>query len=166
MHRPNYTAIIDLAISTTNLYELIRNFNTTDLLHSDHITITLQLKINSTLSTSRTREFEISRIDFDKLAENLLRNQPCSKELNGPQDMECQINTLTESISNSVKNSTYSKKMNHNSSMFLPLPRAIIELIRTKRKIRRQFQSNRDPALKTQYNTLTKQIKLDIIEFK
>lgn len=166
MHRPNYTAIIDLAISTNNLYELIRNFNTTDLLHSDHITITLQLKINSTLTTSRTRELEISRIDLDKLAENLLRNQPCSKELNGPQDMDYQINTLTESISNSVKNSTYSKKMNHNSSMFLPLPRAIIELIRTKRKIRRQFQSNRDPALKTQYNTLTKQIKLDIIEFK
>ena len=53
LHRPNYQAILDLAICSSNLSTCFQNFETSDLFRSDHVPLILDFKSNQlpTLAT-------------------------------------------------------------------------------------------------------------------
>ena len=168
LHNTSYSAILDLIITTESMSENISNFRTTDLLHSDHVSVLIQLNAANTVSTSsekKKKQIKISKIDNDNLENELIKNSPDYLELNNTNDIEKLSEQITEAITNSVINSTSIKTIKINdSSLFLP--RHIVDLIKVKRKIRRKYQSSRDPSLKTMFNSLCTEIKMNINEFK
>ena len=166
MTRMHYASILDLGIATENIYENIISCSTTDHLRSDHVTLLLKLNHISSIKKDQRNTYKLSSLNTEMLINELIKNLPSFAHLTSSQDIVDLSKTLTESINNSVKNSTFTKYLNINSSRFLSLPAFIVNLIKTKRKIRRKFQTNRDPTLKTKFNEISLQIKQEIIQFK
>ena len=95
-----YSAIrIDLIISTEALSEKTRNFRTPDLLHSDHVSLLIELKHINSLVTKNKKEIKITRIDQEKLHEELVKNSPKPEDLKTPGHIEELCKTLTNAIS-------------------------------------------------------------------
>lgn len=172
IYRTNYTSIIDLAISDEITYDSINDFNTCDSLNSDHLTISFSLNHNGdkvgTPPFNTNIEFKVSCCHLGLLEEELKRNSKLLNydELKCAKDIDDLTQKITEIITRSVKDSTFSKNLKINASKFLVLPKHIIALIKKKRKIRKKYHVTQDKRFKVEFNALNSTIKKEISIFK
>ena len=87
---------------------------------------------------------------------NLQRDAP----LTTSQCIDTEIRVLTQNITHAVKAATNPKKLQY-KNVNIP-PQYIIDLIKEKRRIRRQWQLFRDPQLKQRINNLTHTITREL----
>lgn len=172
-HKPNYTAIIDLAISTENAANLVTNFETTDCLRSDHITILLTISHDGLINIgappiSYRKKVKIKSINQDKLSDELSHFSSLLKypEIKSHAMIDNIVSQLTISIQASIEYATVEKSINVDQNKLLVLPRKIVELIKVKRKLRRKYYSTQNPHFKKEYNLLNSRIRQEIQIYK
>ena len=114
------------------------------------------------------KDTNVSSCNLFVLEENLKQNSKCLiyDELKYPQDIDNLAQLITDTISRSVKNSTFQKTLIIEPTKFLVLPKHIIALIKEKRKMRKKFHVTQDHQFKSQFNSLNSRIKKEITSFK
>ena len=163
-----YSEILDLAISSSNLTNRIRNFEvlTDHNMTSDHcpISFNVQLSENQTLDSIDSK----SRLNFAKADWPLFRKilDDNAKNLTFSNLETLNINDLNNLISQQILaavNKSVPKFLGrgHNS-----LPKIIVDLIKNKREIRKEMIKSKSPNLKTRYNKITSEIKVLIKEYR
>ena len=165
-------SIIDLAISTISVADRITDFKVSDELHSDHLSVILNLKYSGPFIGAHSFSSKDSQVirtfDFNKFDEDLLRLTSLYSYTtpNSVQKVDSMTDDITKLLQLAIKNSSSSKIIKVSKNKLLILPREILLLVKKKRKIRRQIQRNNSPELKSQFYRLDRQIKTDITEFK
>ena len=170
LHRPDYKAILDFCVANDSLITKISNFGITDQLRSDHLTTKLEIEHNcreilnrhaSQLKVIRKTDWEL----FRKIASEEARNIN-SNEIQSIDQLDHVVHQLTVAIKSSVEQSTTLKEIQINANRLLVLPRHIVQLIKTKKVVRREYQKTRNPDSKTEFNRLTAVVKREIQEHK
>ena len=143
MHRPSYTALIDLVISSEKASNLITNYNTTDKLRSDHTTVLLEIAYDGPCNigappSSYRKEVKIKSINFDILLKeiNFHTNLICYPKINSIEVIDSVVKQLTISLQASIESATVEKSIKIDPNKFLVLPSFIVDLIKKKRKLR------------------------------
>lgn len=136
--------VLDIAL--VNLPMSVQVFNLNEL-SSDHNPVLLEVHstpIGSSPPTSNTL------INWQKFPDTL---NSSTSNVNPPvsstSDIDLAINNLTSSIHSAIENSTFTVNKNKLKNS---LPPEIVAEIQMKNKLRREWQLNRDPAIKTKLN--------------
>ena len=164
LHRPEYSAILDLAISSQQLSQKFLSFTTHEEPRSDHITFTTTFNINRRLQP--TKELTIKKINWETFKSSLEASRPqLNTIISTSADIDSTTATLTATLQQAMKNATKIHTLKKNSNHAY-LPNHILKLIKEKKETRRLYQNTRDPTLKSSYNKLTELIKTNIINHK
>lgn len=170
LHRPNYTAILDLAIASQQLSSKALNYQTHDEPRSDHLPITITIdanRISNNNHNNQTNQLTINKINWSSFQQQLNDNY---NELNTlpistNNDIDNLVNKLTNTIQEALNKATTIKTINKNP-LSIYLPKHILHLIKQKKTTRKLYQKTKDPLIKTNYNKLAETIKKKIIEYK
>ena len=158
----SYTEKLDLFLSSHFLSRLLSNFQVlTDYdLGSDHYPVICNFNFNHKNFNSIPTKQNDFHFNFFKadwiLFQRILNNSNIN--LNEIESLNEQI--LSE-ILNAAKITIPAFSKNRNSDRMLP--QKILELINKRRDIRKQIRTTKNPLLKTEYNKLTKTIKIEIL---
>ena len=158
LHRPQYSSILDLAITSENLTPHTIKFETLQSPRSDHLPITISIQTNTIAWSQPLRK--IAYIDLKKLKQ--ITYEPATKILPLPlsthDDLESCVLNLTKTIQDSVSTCTTEKILSPQCD-FKTLPPHVLNQIKERRALHRKFLKTRDPVLKTVINKLTEQIR-------
>ena len=173
IHRPDYNAIIDLALASTDMMDLVKSFFTSDFICSDHVPIFVDITNSDFKPTKYWKE--IKKIDYALLKKTSLlkAHTLVGRKLVEPRDIDQYCDELTNIITSTVEKSTKIKRVRLNTQACYVLPKYILDLIGQKRKARKMYQITNGKnqhelgrQFKTEYNRLTDLIKKEIIKYK
>ena len=152
--------IIDLMITTQNLYKKIDNFTTNDELESDHRLISFQLYLTN---TNINKNNTVIRTNWKKYYKNLenMTNESEFREMN---DINDKTTYLTKCINLAHEAAKFT--ITHKNKQIQQLPGEIIKLIKERRKLRRSFYETRKEDTKKKNNLVKKSIDEKIAKFK
>lgn len=147
-HRPD---VLDIALLKTNHHTQINNFN---CLSSDHNPIVIEFSSSPISSTppSPTRFINWKKFTNQLSTSNISPNP----NTNSPSEIDLAIENYTKLIQHNLELSSFSPKFKQKRK----IPDYIIKEIQNKNQLRRQWQLNRDPALKRALNAKVKNIRL------
>ena len=154
LQKPGYGSIIDLVLVSSSLSPKVSNFSVTDEFQSDHNTV--QLFIDAVISHDNLQSTTKTYINWDKLAKNFdgTSGHLLDLPLNTNNDIDAFVAALTSSIQTAVKAATWSKKVMLGKHLHT-LPSHVLNIIKEKRKARKQFQQSGLPHFKSQFNKLS-----------
>ena len=166
-HRPDYKAIIDFALSSEDMLAFVKDFDVTDQIRSDHLTISISIDTkNNNYERSSNETKTINKINwesFDKLSKEIsLEN----KIYNTASELDSSVEEFTKKIQNIITQVTESKTIHFNPDHHLQLPPFILKIIKEKNRLERQRKKSQDPSIKTQINKLKEKINNAIINHK
>jgi hypothetical protein len=106
-------------------------------------------------------------VNWKRFNENL-ENTPLEihEDINHPMELDLAVKHLTETIQYILKLSTNNKTIQIDNKNLLILPNEIVQLIKQKRKARRNYQKTKKQEHKAEYNKLNKIIKHKITKYK
>lgn len=151
------SSIIDFILITETLIPFFDYFTTpATTITLDHIPIKTKWPFNGVTNESATITIKVYtnanwnaiRHDISHLIDNLSDNN----------DIEIAVSTLTDTLQNSLRNHIPDKLIHKYRYRLLPY---IVQLIKEKRRLRRQFQRTKDAATKTFWKQQTKQMNTD-----
>lgn len=151
--------ILDLLVSTSDISNKIKNFNTNNDIQSDHAMITAEILIGTTL---KDRNFNKQVINWEKYYAVL------NKEYNNFSDrsdthIDSKVTHIEKAIMEAAECSKKTVTKNHRVRT---LPKYIVDMIREKRKIRNIYLKTRDRDKKTEINKYNERIKIEIEKFQ
>lgn len=154
--------ILDIAI--TNIKAPFTS-STHHELDSDHIPVIISTRITKP-PTSPTPTLNTYNIKWNHFKNTIRNCIPPFRILNSPQEINQAITTLNNIIISTINNNNIEKTLDINKKFQKPLPSNIIELIKTKNKTRRLWNSLRIPALKKELNHLNNICKKALNSYK
>lgn len=105
-------------------------------------------------------------VDWKKFQENIdTIIETYTQPLNTTRDIDIHIEKLTPDITTCIQQTTKTRNRRKADNYRIP-PKHVIELIKQKSKIRREWQRTRDPALKNRVNNLSHRIKRELDEHR
>lgn len=159
------TSSIDLTI--TSMISKLKNFETGEDLGSDHFSTLTTFKVNIisniTNQNPKTKVTLYHKANWEKHNNTLLEKMKWlidnNKVIINPVNyIETSVEKLNIELHNII-NEIPSKKISTNN---IGIPPDIRELIKEKRKIRKEWQNRRDPTTKTKLNNINLKIKAKI----
>ena len=157
---PSSKNILDLSICSNSMRNKFTNFQVLDDKLSDHQPTLTSFKISIDKFT-----FEINKIDHERLIINLENLCPNLK-ITDKNSLDSAVHQLDCAFKLALSNSTTKHiitKPNKNSS---EVPKHILELIKAKRKARRNLSINSSPENRTIFNKLNRQVKSVLKKFR
>ncbi|CAF0942296.1 unnamed protein product, partial [Brachionus calyciflorus] len=154
--------ILDLTICSSNLLKFFSDFKVLNSQISDHNpTLTTFKKLNT-----KNERHKSSKIDWDKFrkllnSEQELELNPLSKD-----SLEKAASTLTGRIQSCLSNSTIIFEYKRANRLFIPVPKAILDLIHTKRKMRKLFKKSQSADHKKTLNAISYKLSKEMKKFK
>ena len=155
----NNNTIIDLCISTMNIFNHIMNFSVDKSLNlSDHWPIKITLM-------NISKRIEIKRTDWDKFNTRLydLTSTNCIENISNVNDLERELTQYNQHFNTALAESTTSKSLIQNK---INLPMELTQLIKSKKKLTREYKINLNPIIKNTINNLNNYIKRKIVTLK
>jgi hypothetical protein len=165
VHRPEYKAILDLAICSERISGDILDFQVTDDIQSDHLPLIVSLK-SSLPSREPIKTKQVNKIDWDKFIIESISRCPKLGSLDSKEAIDLAAETITRSIQDSLKAVSTTKEVKIKSDQLLVLPPGIVKLIKEKRAALRRVKKYRQDEDKTRYNQLTAKVSKEIKKFK
>lgn len=149
--------ILDIVVSK-NFNKTI-NQNVLTELDSDHLPVIIRWN-NIPLFIPPPQKLIQGRIDWTNFKSSLDKKilPPTLKTID---EIDSQIDTYTENIAESIKMATHKPKHNYKKNI-VKTPAYILDLIKNKSKLRREYQRTRQNTLKRKINKLTHQIKNEL----
>lgn len=158
---PNNTdSTPDIILYTKNLTNNFKSVELTPDIGSDHLAFKIKFNLQETTNDNDLIKYNFNKCDVEKV------NQEMSlfiNEVEGQATTYESIKKFNEKLSNSIISNTpttHSKFYSHE------LPPYIIKLIKTKRRMYREYQNNPDPLTKTQINDYNKNIHRMIQQYR
>ena len=163
-------SVIDLAITTNYISRKVKDFEVTDEIHSDHLTLVFIIACkgySNALQKNARRKHKIRCFDSDKFLNELESKVKTIKIV--PPTSRAEIDELatqlTQTINDAHQVSSFDKEiLIKNNPIFLP--KDIISLIRKKRALYKQLQKEHNLSKRKEFNFLSREIKNRIIEHK
>ncbi|XP_031350558.1 uncharacterized protein LOC116176218 [Photinus pyralis] len=155
----NGTSIVDHIIFTEPLFRYIdANCFLGTTITSDHLPLLVRTNFSPPPALPPTVIYkkDFSRANWKVFAQHITENIQPHPSLETPQDVDSAVDTLTTTISDAVSIAVPTKPHHLYRQK---LPDRILNLIREKRRVFRQYLRSRDAALKTQYNRLNSLIR-------
>lgn len=153
----NTSDIIDIAVNKN--VNLNIEITSEDELSSDHNPIVLQLGDNEYITESIT----LKKTDWDKFRE-IFENFGKIKRINNTEELEDEINYLTNFISTAIHSATTSTLAP--ITKYYNIPNSLKDLIKEKRQARKLANLTHDPQDKLRANQLNNQVKKELYNFK
>ena len=154
------TDLLDKAFVSPNLAKHGIQFQTGDDLGSDHLPIEISIYAlphrNSFTNHPRYKFDQTDREVFESTLEGALGSKDFSG-LTSTSDLDKYADFLVTAISTAVDKAIPKSRSERSESN--PISDETIALIKEKRRLRRQYTQNKDPAAKTRINQLQKQVK-------
>jgi hypothetical protein len=153
--------ILDLCITTKKAIENIENFETCDSIESDHKMIKLSYRTatNSHHNSSR-RKYAI--VDWKKYTATL-DNEQITNKYQDAVNIDEKAELLTKLMLEAYENAKIFFRTRSKPKI---LPANVLEKIKQRRRLRREFMNTRNPSLKTEINRIKKEIDEAIAEKK
>jgi len=149
LHR-DYSARLDLVLHSMQLSGLITNFEVSDELRSDHlsllVTITTKPRPTNKLFTHKVRT-----TNWETFKDIAQRIAPTRTQLSTQQNIEDMINATSKAIQLALEQSTTTKIIKTKSNRFHVLPPHINVLIKEKRKAARTATKSQTIESRTKY---------------
>lgn len=153
-------SIIDIGITKNINYNY--EIDTLNALNSDHLpvktTIKLREEIHHYIRKPQQKDYDWNRFTTF-LSNNTPKNPPCDSQ----DEIDLAVDKLTGLITTAL---TLSQKRIPSRSHQTQLPRQIVDLIKHKNNLRKQFCRSHDPKLKTKINQLKKQLTTEIQNYR
>ena len=166
LHRPDYQSILDFALCTEPILQLINGFSITDELRTDHLTIQFNLDTkNNNYSRPQIEIKTTHRLNIDTLDQQLKQITFNNNKFNTQEELEEGVVTLTSKLQNAIETSTTSKIIRFNPDHHLQLPPFIVTKLKNKRKLERELKRTNNKQIKTQINKLNEIIQQEIIKY-
>lgn len=155
---------IDFILGTTTTFPLLSNFLVQDPIESDHQPITADIKLTAAIPQAQYKPKPM----FDKADWNEYKSFIRERVNTLPiiQANQQSIDQSITAITNIIQAADTKAVPRTSNKSRQPYPQEIINKIKAKRKIRRNYIANRDPAIKTIINRLQKEIRNEIRDFK
>ena len=157
------TNILDMAFISPNLAKHDIQFQIGDDLGSNHLPIEIAIDIpphrNTFTNHTKYKFDQTDREVFESTLEEALGSADFSGHLS-TSDLDKYADFIVTAISTAVdKAISKSKSVRPESN---PISDETLALIKEKRRLRRQYSQNKDPAIKTRINQLQKQVKEEL----
>ena len=165
LHRPDYSALLDLAICNEQMSGRVSNYSSFDNLRSDHIAFIVCVKFRA-LQRVHKHEHLVKTVNWNKFNELASDLTPPSSAICSNEDLDDAVSATTRSIQTALAQSTTTKTITIDSNHLLVLPKFILNTISERRAARRKYQATRSSIDKTEFNRLTALVKLQIKKFK
>ena len=164
LHTPDYQAILDLAISSDHLISQVKSVTVTDDLRSDHLTTVIEIRHgNKTIENrNKPRTITVSKTNWEIFFSLSLEKVPSIGSMDSAEQLDNAAAKVTAAIQSSIDEATTTKTFKSKASEFMILPREIVNIIKDKRKVRRQFQKYRLDEHKKEFNRLAELVKKQI----
>jgi endonuclease/exonuclease/phosphatase (EEP) superfamily protein YafD len=133
-------------------------------LDSDHLPVLVTFNLQLQL-TSPPLKLITGPIDWDAFSLELDKSLRAPHNLNSSFEIDNAILSFTESVKLSVKKAIV-KTFRKTTNNFMHPPLRILNLIKEKHRVRRQWQRNRLPDLRRQLNNLVRQVKYELDSFR
>ena len=157
------TDLLDMAFISPNLAKHDIQFQIGDDLGSDHLPIEVSTDApphrNSSINHTKYKFDQTDREVFESTLEAALGSADFS-ELTSTSDLDKYADFIITAISTAVDRAIPKSKSKRSESN--PISDETIALIKEKRRLRRQYSQNKDPAVKTRINQLQKQVKEEL----
>ena len=155
LHRLSYKAILDFALGSNKLRELVSQFSVTDELRSDHLSIQLSLDTkNHKFARPHVESKVVTKINWHSFDRLIKQQIPADTNCNTIEGINLAVLDLTSKIQSATEESTETRTIQFNPDQHLQLPRFILDKIKEKRKLERQLKQSRNGQLKTLINKL------------
>ena len=157
------TDLLDMAFISPNLAKHDIQFQIGDDLDSDHLPIEVSIDApphrNSSSNHPKYKLDHTDREVFESTPEAALASEDFSG-LTSTSDSDKYADFIVSAISTAVDRAI-PKSKNVRSESY-PISDKTLALIKEKRRLRRQYSQNKDPAVKTRINQLQKQVKEEL----
>ena len=168
VHRPEYSATLDLALASLDLASSVLSCEVSDELRSDHLSLVLEIDSSLPALASNTKT-TISSIDWPEFVKQATKeadlldqsSQPTTKE-----GIDIAVTNLTDAISRARAAATRTKVINLKNNKLNILPPHVVELLKRKRKALRLYQRTHLPEDRSSYNRLHALVRRAIVEHK
>ena len=165
-----YGSVLDLAITTNYIAKKVKEFDVTDELQSDHLTIVVTLAckgFSKALKKFARNKHTIKCFDGDKFSKEI--SHRTEQLLFDPPSTRAEIDSLSNNCTKIIQDSHHVSAFE--KEIFLKrdpifLPKEIMSLIRRKRMLNKHLQREYDFLKKKEFNFLSREIKNKIIEHK
>ena len=154
------TDILDMAFISLNLAEHDIQFQISDDLGSDHLPI--EISIDTLPHRNNHTKYKFDQTDrevFESTLEEVLGSADFSGLLS-TSDQDKYADFIVTAISTAVDKAIPKAKSVRSESN--PISDETIALVKEKRRLRRHYSQNKDPAVKTRINQLQKQVKEEL----
>lgn len=160
---------LDLALCSPPLAPTLRNFQVIYELSSDHYPFLLSTTTDIATSapgphTIRNRK-NYNKTNWQDYANELDLSLPPDPPLNTCNDVDNLVTALTDAIKASLHSHTPDSRPRPPNKDYL-LPPHIIQRIRYKNRLRKEFQRTRNPATKRHINRLTNETRREMKQFQ
>ncbi|RNA06375.1 RNA-directed DNA polymerase from mobile element jockey-like, partial [Brachionus plicatilis] len=143
--------ILDLTICSEAMLGFFDDFRVLDTEISDHYaTLSSFISLDIKKCTQSAK-----RINWDKFRYQLDKKPEVNIVAITPESLEKAIKSLTENIKNAMVEATVTYEFKNNKSAFIIIPESVLELVRTKRKLRKIFQKSQLPEHKKILNAVS-----------
>ena len=157
------TDLLDMAFVSPNLAKHDTQFQIGDDLGSDHLPIEVSTDApphrNSSINHTKYKFDQTDREVFESTLKAALGSADFS-ELTSTSDVHKYAGFIVSAISTAVDKAIPKSKSVRSESN--PISDETIAPIKEKRRLRRQYSQNKDPAVKTRINQLQKQVKEEL----
>ena len=157
------TDILDMAFISPNLAKYDIHFQLGDDLGSDHLPIKISIDTppHRNIFTNHTKYMfdQTDREVFESTIEEALGSADFSGHLS-TSDLDKYIDFIITAVHNAVDKAIPTSKSVRPESN--PISNETLVLIKEKRRLKRQYSQNKDPAVKTCINPLQKQVKEEL----
>ena len=156
------TDLLDMTFISPNVAKHDIQFQIGDDLASDHLPIEISVDAppHTNSSTNNHTKYKFDQTDREVL-ESTLEVALCSEDFSGltsTSDLDKYADFIVSAISTAVGRALPKAKSVRSESN----PNEALALIKEKRRLRRQYSQNKDPAVKTRINQLQKQVKEEL----
>ena len=159
---------LDFALCTPLLVPTIRDFRVTFDLSSDHypmfLSLTTPIQLNAPGPHAPLYRKNYAHTDWTAYADHLRDSLPAAQPLSTEGGIDDFVDRLTASITSALDASTPAPRPTRRTKTFL-LPPPILRLIRTKNRLRKEYQRTRNPDTKLTINRLTNTIKRRMTDY-
>lgn len=160
------SSIIDHILISENLIQHFDNSSyIASSVSSDHLPLLTKSSLNCVippLTTSRTIR-DLKNTNWTRFQNALTQKTSTLPNINSTQDIDTAIEELTNSILTTIEDIIPTKTINHKKPA---LPPYIVNIIKHKRRIYREYLTTRDPNIKTEWNRLNALIRRESNKFK
>ena len=158
------TDLLDMAFLSPNLAKHDIQFQIGGNLGSDHLPIEVSIDAsphrNSSINHTEYKFDQTDREVFESTLEAVLGSADFSELYTSTSDLDKYADFIVSAISTAVDKATPKSKSVRSESN--PISDETIALIKEKRRLRRQYSQNKDPAVNTRINQLQKQVKEEL----